>query len=106
MNKTEKHKEICRELNEIYAAKNDDYGDSFAETRVKYPDAIVIRLTDKVNRLGHLIDGADPKVPSESITDTLMDIANYAIMEIVERGGSVAEEIIRTCEEWEKRYGK
>ena len=32
MTKTEKHMEICKELNNIYIKKNHDYGDSFHAT--------------------------------------------------------------------------
>lgn len=33
MDKIEIHKKICEELNEIYAKKNADYGDSFSKLR-------------------------------------------------------------------------
>ena len=78
------HKDICEKLTKTYEAKNADYGDSFSETRKKYPEAICIRLLDKLNRLESLISGQDPKV-DESIDDTLLDLANYAVMELVER---------------------
>ena len=32
MTKTERHMEICKELNDIYDKKNHDYGDSFHKT--------------------------------------------------------------------------
>ena len=78
------HKEICSKLNETYKAKNNDYGDSFAKLRTKYPNAILIRLEDKLNRLDTLMSGTKQEV-DESIDDTLLDLANYAIMELVER---------------------
>ena len=78
------HWEICRELNETYKAKNADYGDSFALVRKKYPNAILIRLNDKINRLETLMNGEKQHV-DESIDDTLLDLANYCIMELVER---------------------
>lgn len=78
------HKEICSKLSETYKAKNNDYGDSFAKLRTKYPNAILIRLSDKLNRLDTLIMGGKQEV-DESIDDTLLDLANYAIMELVER---------------------
>lgn len=78
------HWEICRELNETYKAKNADYGDSFALVRKKYPNAILIRLNDKLNRLETLMSGGKQHV-DESIDDTLLDLANYCIMELVER---------------------
>ena len=78
------HWTICRELHETYKAKNADYGDSFALVRGKYPNAILIRLNDKLNRLETLVNGGKQHV-DESIDDTLLDLANYCIMELVER---------------------
>lgn len=79
------HWTICRELHETYKAKNADYGDSFAQVRSKYPNAILIRLNDKLNRLETLMNGAEQKVNDESVDDTLLDLANYCIMELAER---------------------
>lgn len=79
------HWTICRELHDTYKAKNADYGDSFAMVRNKYPNAILIRLNDKLNRLETLMNGAEQKVNDESVDDTLLDLANYCIMELVER---------------------
>ena len=79
------HWTICKELFETYKAKNADYGDSFAQVREKYPNAILIRLNDKLNRLETLMNGAEQHVNDESIEDTLLDLANYCIMELVER---------------------
>lgn len=83
-NKLNIHKEICNNLHETYEAKNADYGDSFALVRGKYPNAILIRLNDKLNRLETLMNGGKQHV-DESIDDTLLDLANYCIMELVER---------------------
>lgn len=84
-NKLNIHKEICNNLHETYEAKNADYGDSFALVRGKYPNAILIRLNDKLNRLETLLNGSHQHVNDESIDDTLLDLANYCIMELVER---------------------
>ena len=85
MNKIERHKAICYDMNETYKAKNADYGDSFSKLRAKYPNAILIRLTDKLSRLETLMNGGQQHVSDESIDDTLMDLACYAVMELVER---------------------
>lgn len=79
------HKGICKRLNETYKAKNTDYGDSFKKVRDKYPKSILIRLNDKLNRLETLINGQARQVKDESIEDTLLDLANYSLMELVER---------------------
>ena len=44
-----------------------------------------IRLEDKLNRLKALTRAGNQQVNDESIDDTLMDLANYAIMTLVER---------------------
>lgn len=83
--KVEHHKKLCDELNEIYKKKNHDYGDSFHHTFVEEGFAMSrIRLSDKLSRFKTLSRGKDQKVSDESIRDTLMDLANYAIMTILE----------------------
>lgn len=86
MTKVDIHGDLCKRLHSLYERKNADYGDSFARLRKKYPEAICIKLTDKLDRLENLIQtGNAPKVTDESIEDTLMDLANYALMELTER---------------------
>ena len=85
MDKIAIHRDMCGKLNTTYAAKNHDYGDSFAKTRVVVPNAILVRLHDKLNRLTTLMTGENAMVKDESIDDTLLDLANYALMELVER---------------------
>lgn len=77
------HEDICKQLNLLYENKNSDYGDSFEKVRQEYPEAIIIRLMDKLERLKTLYKVKQSKV-DESIEDTLMDMANYCIMELVE----------------------
>lgn len=85
MDKYNKHKEICNELNQIYRAKNHDYGDSFGETYEKLGlISAVTRITDKVNRLQSLCTKEQKLVEDETIIDTLYDLANYSIMTIIE----------------------
>lgn len=94
MTKVEKHMKLCKTLNDIYAKKNHDYGDSFHDTFVEEGMAMArIRLTDKLNRFKKLTrEGAGQKVMDESIVDTLMDLANYAIMTVLEMDISGAHE--------------
>lgn len=102
MNKSSTHAEICKDLNELYQRKNADYGDSFGKSYQEYGMVMAcIRLEDKLNRLKSLT-GQEAKVADESIEDTLMDLANYAIMTLVERKvQEIPEEI--TEEEMRKR---
>lgn len=90
--KIEKHAAICNKLNRIYEAKNADYGDSFGETFKKLGIiSAVTRISDKMNRLTSLAVNNDAKVKDEKIEDTLMDMANYAIMTLIELGYEVDE---------------
>lgn len=85
MSKVEKHAEICKSLNSLYERKNHDYGDSFAISFKEEGMAMVrIRLGDKFNRFKTLSRGADQQIKDESIKDTLLDLANYAIMTLIE----------------------
>ena len=85
MSKIEKHKLICEKLNELYKAKNEDYGDSFSKSYKEYGLTMsLIRLEDKLNRLKSLNKNGNAQVKDESIQDTLMDLANYAIMTLIE----------------------
>lgn len=87
------HKAICDELNKLYEKKNHDYGDSFHQTFVEEGLAMTrIRLGDKFSRFKTLSrltnsDSDEQQVTDESIHDTLMDLANYAIMTILEMDG-------------------
>lgn len=83
--KVAKHKTICDELNQLYARKNHDYADSFHQTFVEEGMAMPrIRLGDKFSRFKTLTQAGGQQVTDESIRDTLMDLANYAIMTILE----------------------
>ena len=83
--KTERHADICMELNALYARKNHDYGDSFHQTFIDEGFAMSrIRLADKFNRFKTLSRDREARVKDESIRDTLIDLANYAIMTVLE----------------------
>lgn len=85
MIKVTAHAEICQDLTALYERKNHDYGDNFGKGFREYGMVMpVIRLEDKLNRLKALLKD-DAMVKDESIDDTLMDIANYAIMTLIER---------------------
>lgn len=84
MSKVDKHREICERLNKLYAAKNKDYGDSFGEGYKEYGLIMpAIRLEDKFKRFKQLIK-QEAEVKDETIIDTLMDLANYSIMTLIE----------------------
>lgn len=79
------HWELCRELQELYHRKNLDYGDSFHLSFLEEGLAMPrIRLGDKYLRFKTLTSGEKQRVSDESIRDTLIDLANYSIMTIME----------------------
>lgn len=85
LTKTEKHALICDEIKELYKRKNTDYGDSFHKTFVEEGVAMArIRLSDKLERFKRLTKSGEQNVKDESIRDTLIDLANYSIMTILE----------------------
>ena len=85
MDNVQQHRKLCDILNKVYEIKNHDYGDSFSKTYKELGIiSAVTRITDKYNRIVSLAKGADQKVREESIRDTLLDMANYALMTVME----------------------
>jgi iron uptake system EfeUOB component EfeO/EfeM len=85
VNNVEHHMEIVTEMNKLYERKNKDYGDSFHKSFLEEGMAMArIRLGDKLNRFKTLTKSDHQEVKDESIRDTLIDLANYAIMTIME----------------------
>lgn len=86
MNKVERHEQICKYLTNLYERKNSDYNDSFGKSYKEYGMAMpCIRLEDKLNRLKALtVHNHKQEILDENIRDTLEDLANYAIMTIIE----------------------
>lgn len=85
MTNVEQHQELLNELHQLYEKKNRDYGDSFHQTFLEEEFAMSrIRLTDKLLRFKRLSMSGEQNIHDESIRDTLMDLANYAIMTVME----------------------
>ena len=77
-------KQIANGLTELYERKNADYGNSFSKSFEEFGlTSPVIRLSDKVERLKTL-SKQEAKVKDESIQDTVMDIAVYAMLTLME----------------------
>lgn len=77
---------ITGEMKDIYELKNKNYGNSFSKQFEEYGlTSVCIRLEDKLNRLKSLNkQGKDANVGNESIKDTLIDTAVYAVLAILE----------------------
>ena len=93
------HQAICKELNSLYEKKNHDYGDAFHLSYLEEGMAMArIRLGDKLNRFKQLSKNPDSQaVNDESIRDTLIDLANYAIMTVLEMDCSNDEGTVDTA---------
>lgn len=84
--KVRRMKELTELMAATYARKNADYGDSFGKSVQRYGIiAALTRMSDKWNRLENLIlSKEDNKVKDESVLDTLLDLATYAVMTYME----------------------
>ena len=66
--KVASHYAICQKLNQVYKAKNHDYGDSFGDTYKKLGIiSAVTRLSDKMNRLMSLAVNHDAQVKTKRL---------------------------------------
>lgn len=88
------HHEICDNIKEVYEKKNADYGNSFSTARKKVPFYTLSKLFDKFSRYENLtLNNGKNEVEDESIEDTLLDMANYCIMELAERRAERENEV-------------
>jgi hypothetical protein len=79
--------DITDELLDILYKKHQDYGPlNIAHAPGGALNGLRVRMHDKLARLNHLVDNGD--TPNyETIEDTLIDLANYAIIGLmVQRG--------------------
>ena len=69
---------------QLHTSKNKDYGNAFSQSYNEFRAVMsIIRINDKLNRLKTLVR-QNSEVKTESVTDTLIDLANYAVMTIME----------------------
>jgi hypothetical protein len=92
VDKAKKFREIVTEMADLYERKNKDYGDSFGQTFKEYGAyASTMRLGDKLSRAKQLLKSGEAEVKTESVIDTLTDLACYAIMLRIELEGDKSE---------------
>ena len=79
-------KDLVTQMAETFAKKRADYGPSTTETWKKFgPISMLTRMHDKLGRLDNLMtSNTAPLVGDERVEDTLLDLANYAIITILE----------------------
>ena len=84
MQSTTLFKTILYDMGETHEKKNARYGNAYYKTREKYPEIIAGILNFKLGRLETLL--SNPSLENEeSIEDTLLDMANYCVMELTAR---------------------
>ena len=91
---------IANYMTDLYARKNRDYGNSFDKSMDKFGLVVAaIRIGDKVNRLQSLIaKRGEAEVKDESLADTFIDLACYAIMTMMWIDGKNERESSQTME--------
>lgn len=76
---------ISNEICALYEKKNKAYGNSFGDTYKKLGIiSAVTRISDKYNRLCNLVKNPEIDNLGESVEDTLLDLASYSIMTLIE----------------------
>jgi hypothetical protein len=85
----ERFHEIVKEMVELHDRKNHDYAGSeylsnflMCEKYIGVPAYVgcIIRLSDKMARIMNIVKTDEISVGVETVTDTLMDLAIYAII--------------------------
>lgn len=89
----EEFKKITEKMYEIAVAKNSDYAGSTVESDpfhnfktveslgvCQTEQGFLTRMTDKFCRITNFVRSGELKVKDESVEDTLLDLANYAII--------------------------
>lgn len=91
--KLNEHSKLCDGLKELYATKNADYGDSMHPLFEEYGlTAFLVLFGIKIQRIKNLSETGN-KQHYESITDSLYDLANYALIAITELKAEEYKEI-------------
>jgi hypothetical protein len=88
VDKVTRMQQLASQIAETYRRKNADYGDSLGISVRKYGIiAALTRMSDKWNRLENLILHREKQatlVADESVLDTLLDLATYCMMTVME----------------------
>jgi len=78
---------ILERMAAIHKAKNADYGNSYelSARLLARPvvEGLLHRMSDKLARACRLAQGQTPQVEGEALQDTLLDLANYAVLAIL-----------------------
>jgi len=89
MTKSKRFDELVEEIKKLYEMKNADYSeenDSLSNFKLSEKFGIpawigcLIRISDKFSRICQLATKSEPSVKSETIIDTLKDLATYSLI--------------------------
>lgn len=81
--------EVYNELSDILASKQLDYGPgNINNAPGGAMNGILVRMNDKMERLKNLTYHGEGEPQFESIDDSLIDIANYAVIAMMLRNGT------------------
>lgn len=96
MNDVQRFGRIQVELCDTFKSKNADYGNSFSQLYQEFGDngiiTAAVQISHKYHRFMNLIKGTPAKV-NESLRDTLLDLANYCILTVMELDKAKEREI-------------
>jgi hypothetical protein len=80
---------IYQDLEDVLILKQLDYGPGNINNAPGGPlNGLLVRMNDKMERLKHLNYHAEGEPQNESIDDSLLDIANYAVIGMMVRAGT------------------
>lgn len=81
---SEKHKEICQELNDEFNQKQALYGNSYIELLESFGELpAVLRLNEKNEKYKTAYKNGNTQVSDEPPRTTLLDLANYCIQTVI-----------------------
>ena len=87
MNDVQRFGRIQVELCDTFKSKNADYGNSFSQLYQEFGDngiiTAAVQISHKYHRFMNLAKGIPTKV-NESLRDTLLDLANYCVLTVME----------------------
>ena len=86
--------ELTKQMSDTFAKKRKDYGQTTSETYDKFgPISMLTRIHDKVGRLDNILGKSKTNNVGEKVEDTLLDLANYALITILE----IRKREVMTC---------
>lgn len=76
----DQYDKIHIEARTLFAKKNADYGDAFADYG---PIGVLVRIGDKLRRAQNIHSEGITLIDTETVRDTLVDLHNYTAMAVM-----------------------